>query len=141
VSFHTVKDDFLLGHTGTKAKANAIALRTELVKKRKVDKVTIAETWTPFKMQCEMNNWWDYLRHEIDVSKVLDADFNFPKIHWMSHWVKQIRRSGGLQQNSADSHIPADKTNLTDGCNTSNHDLNYLPQVITVQRRILCFDV
>jgi hypothetical protein len=31
--------------------------------------------------------------------------------------------------------------NLTDGWNASNHNLNYLPQVITFQRRILCFEI
>jgi len=36
--FHTFKDFFLLGRAGKKAKAKANALRTELVKKRKVDK-------------------------------------------------------------------------------------------------------
>jgi len=30
---------------------------------------------------------------------------------------------------------------LKDGWNASNHNLNNLPQVITFQRRILCFDV
>jgi hypothetical protein len=30
---------------------------------------------------------------------------------------------------------------LRDSCNASNHDLNYLPQVITFQHRILRFDV
>jgi len=31
--------------------------------------------------------------------------------------------------------------NLKDGWNASNHNLNYLPQVITSQRRILGFDI
>jgi hypothetical protein len=35
--FHTLKDVFLLGRAGPKAKPKANALRTELVKKRKVD--------------------------------------------------------------------------------------------------------
>jgi hypothetical protein len=35
--FHTFRDVFLLGRAGKKAMANANALRTELVKKRKVD--------------------------------------------------------------------------------------------------------
>jgi hypothetical protein len=52
---HTSKDVFLLGRAGKKAKANANALGTELVKKRKVDKETNAETWTLFKRQHEMN--------------------------------------------------------------------------------------
>jgi hypothetical protein len=38
-----------------------------------------------------MNGWWDDTSHEVDVSKVLDADFNFPKMHLMSLWIKQIR--------------------------------------------------
>ena len=95
--FHTCKDVFLLGWAGKKAKAKANALRTELVKKRKVDKETNAETWTPSKKRRKINTWRDYISHEIDVSKELDADFNFPKIHLMSHWVEQIRRYGALQ--------------------------------------------
>jgi hypothetical protein len=35
--FHTFEDVFILGRAGQKAKAKANALRTELVKKRKVD--------------------------------------------------------------------------------------------------------
>jgi len=88
-----------------------------------------------------MNAWRDYISHEIDVSKELDADFNFPKFHLMTHWVEQIRRYGALQQYSAERHEQAHKTNLKDGWNASNHNLNYLPQVITFQRRILCFEV
>jgi hypothetical protein len=94
--FHTFKDVFLLGRAGKKAKAKANALRTDLMKKRKVDKETNAESWTPSKKRCEMNTWRDYISHDIDVSKQLDADFNFPKIHLMSHWVEQIRRYGAL---------------------------------------------
>jgi hypothetical protein len=39
----------------------------------------------------QINALWDYISHEIDLSKELDADFNFPKIHMMPHWVQQIR--------------------------------------------------
>jgi hypothetical protein len=96
--FHTFKDVFLLRRAGKKAKAKANALRTELVKKRMVDEETNAETWTPSKMWHEMNTWRDYISHEIDISKELDADFNFPKIHMMSHWAEQVRRDGAVQQ-------------------------------------------
>jgi hypothetical protein len=89
--FHTLKDVFLLGRAGKKAKAKANALRTELVKKRKVHEETNAEAWTPSKKRREMNAWRDYNSHEIDVSKELDADFNFPKIHLLSDWVEPIR--------------------------------------------------
>jgi hypothetical protein len=99
--FHTFKDVFLLGRAGKKAKAKAYALRTELVKKRKVDKKSNAETWTPSKKQREMKAWGDYISHEIDVSMELDADFNFPKIPLMSHWVEHFCRYGALQQYSA----------------------------------------
>jgi hypothetical protein len=46
-----------------------------------------------------------------------------------------------LQQYSAERHEQAHKTNLKDGLNASNHNLNYLPQIITFQRRILCFEI
>jgi hypothetical protein len=46
-----------------------------------------------------------------------------------------------LQQYSANSHEQAYTTNLKDGWNASNHNLNYLPPVITFQRRILCFEI
>jgi len=52
--FHRFKEEFLLGRAGKKAKAKANALRTELLKKQKVDKETNAETWMPSKNRCEM---------------------------------------------------------------------------------------
>jgi hypothetical protein len=58
----------------------------------------------------------------------------------MSHWVEQIRPYGAWQQYSAKRHEQAHKMNLKDGWNASNHNLNYLVQVITFQRRILCFE-
>jgi len=88
-----------------------------------------------------MNAWRDYISHEIDVSKGLDANFIIPKIHLMSHWVEHIRRYSALQQYSALRHEQAHTMNLKDGWNASNHNLNYLPQVITFQRRILCFEI
>jgi hypothetical protein len=89
--FHAFIDVFLVGRAGNRVKAKANALRMELVKKRKVDKETNAETRMPSKKRREMNTWRDYTSHKIDVSKELDADFKFPKIHLMSHWVEQIR--------------------------------------------------
>ena len=106
-----------------------------------VDEEMNAETWTPSKKWREMNSWRDYIGHEIDISKELDADINVLKIHLMSHWAKQIRRYGALQQYSAERHEQAHITNLKDCWNASNHNLNYLPQVITFQRRILCFEI
>jgi hypothetical protein len=111
--FQTFKDVFLFVRASIKAKAKANALRTELVKKRKVDKETNAETWTPSKKRREMNPWWDYISHKVDVSKELHAEINFPKIHLMSHWVKQIRQYGDLQQYSEERHEQAHKTNIS----------------------------
>jgi hypothetical protein len=51
----------------------------ELVKMRKVDKETNAETWTLSKKQHEMNAWQDAISSEIDVSKQLDANFNLQR--------------------------------------------------------------
>jgi hypothetical protein len=111
------------------------------MKKQKVDEETNAETWTPSKKRREINTWQDYISHKIHVSKELDADCNFPKIHLMSHWVEQIRRYGALQQYFAERHEQVHKTNLKDGWNASTHNLNYLPRAITSQHRILCFEV
>jgi len=91
---HTSKDVFFHGRAGKNAKAQAGALRKELMKKHKVDGETNAETWIPSKMRREMNAWQDDMSHEIDVSTELDANFNFPKINLMSHWVEQIRGYG-----------------------------------------------
>ena len=119
--------------------AIANALRTELVKKRNIDKETNAETWTPSKKRCKINAWRDCINHKIVDRKELDADFNIPKIQLTFHWVEQICPYRALQQYSADGHEQAHKTNLKDGWNASNHNLNSLPHVITFQRRILCF--
>jgi hypothetical protein len=139
--FHLFKDGLLLGRAGKQAKAKANALRTELVRNGKFDEKTNAETWSPSKKHREMNAWRDHISHKIDVSKKLDTDFNFPKIHLMSHLVEQIGRYGAMQQYSTERHEEAHKTNLKDNWNSSNHNLNYLPQVITFQRRILCFEI
>jgi len=140
-SIHTCKDVFLLGQAGKKAKAKANALWTELVKKQKVDEETNAELWTLSKKRRRMNAWRDHISHKIFVCMELDADFNFPKIPLMSHLVKYICRHGALQQYSAERHEQAHKRNLKDCWNASNYNLNYLPQEITLQRRILCFKI
>ena len=138
---YTFKDDFFVGRPGKQAKSKANALRKEVVKKQKVDKVTNAESWTKLKKQCEMNAWWDYIRHIIQVSKELDAHFNFLRMHLMSHWVKEIHRYGALPQYSAERPAQAHKMNLKNSWNASNHNLKYMPQVITFQHRILSFDI
>jgi len=83
--FHTFKDAFLRRRAGEKAKGEANALRTELVKKRMVVEETNSETWTPSNKRREMNAWRGNISHEIDCSKVMDADFHFPKNLLMSH--------------------------------------------------------
>jgi hypothetical protein len=77
----------------------------------------------------------------IDVSKDLDATFQFPKIHMMFHWVEQICRYGGLQQYSVERRIQVPKMNLKDGWNASKHNLYCLLQLITSQHRIFCFEI
>jgi hypothetical protein len=89
--FHTFQDVFLLGRAGKKAKAKSNALRTELVKNRKVDEETNAAIWTPSKKLREINTCREYITHETDVSKELDTDFNIPNLHSMAYWVEQIR--------------------------------------------------
>jgi hypothetical protein len=113
-SIHTLKDVFLLGRAGKKAKAKANALRTELMKKRKVDEETHAETWTPYMKRREMHAWPDYICHQIDISKKFDPHFKFLKINLMSHWAEQVHQYGVLQHYSAERYEQAHKTNLKD---------------------------
>jgi len=94
---HTFKVVFLLGRAGKEAKPKANALRTDLMKKRVVDKETNAETWKPSKKCHEMNSWRYDISHEIYDSHDLDADFNLRKIGLMTRWVEQIRQNGALQ--------------------------------------------
>jgi len=83
--FYTFKDVFLLRLVGKIVQAEANALRLILMKKWKIDEETNAETWTLSKRPHELNAWRDYISDELDVSKEFDADYNFPKIHVMSH--------------------------------------------------------
>ncbi|KAF8538639.1 hypothetical protein BDD12DRAFT_884597 [Trichophaea hybrida] len=122
--FHTINDVFLLRQPGKMGKAKANALKIELSMKRP-----------------EMNAWRDYISHEIEVSKESDTDFDVSKIHLMSHWVEQIRRYGAFKQYFAEINAQAHEMNLKYGWNASNHNLNSLPQVITIQRHILCFEI
>jgi hypothetical protein len=87
---HTIKDVCLLGRAGEKAKAKANALSTELVKILMVIKKTNAATVRPCTQGREIQNWGDYISHEIAVSKELDADITFPKIYLITYWVEQI---------------------------------------------------
>ena len=139
--FHTFKDVSLLRRAGTKGKAKANMLRTAAVKKRQVDGETNAEIWTPSNKRHKINASQDDISHKIDVSKQLDGDFNFPQTHMMSLWVAKIPRYGALQQSSADRHEQANRTNLKDGWYASNHNLDYLPQVITFLSRLLGCEV
>jgi len=92
-------------------------------------------------MGLEMNAWQDYISHDIDIFKEFNAVFNFPKINLISDCAEQIRRYGALQQLSTERHEQEPKTNLKDGWNASNHHLNYQPQAITCQHRILCIQI
>ena len=139
--FHAFKDVFLLGRAGNDARAKASAVKTDLVKMGTVDWETNAETWKPSKKRHGMNAWRDYFSHEIVVTKESGADFNFSNVRLMSHWVEQICRYGAWQQYSAKRHEQVHKTNLKDGWNAFNHNLDYLPHVITFQRRILGFQI
>jgi hypothetical protein len=65
-SSDTFRDVFLLSQAGKQAKANANALRPELVKKRKVDKEINGETCTLSSMWQKINSSWDCVSHEID---------------------------------------------------------------------------
>jgi hypothetical protein len=111
------------------------------MKKRKLDEERNAETWMRSKKWREMTAWKDYISHKTNYCNELDADFNFPKIGWMSHWVEPIRRYRALQQYSAERPELAHKTNLTNVCNSCNLNLHYVPQVITFQRLIVCFEI
>jgi hypothetical protein len=59
----------------------------------------------------------------------------------MSHWVEQIHQYGALKQYSAERHEQTHQTNIKDCWNACNHNLNFLAQGISFQRRILCFEV
>jgi hypothetical protein len=61
-----------------------------------------------------MNACREYISQEIDISKELDADFNLPMIHRMSHSAKQIRQYGSLQHYSAERNNQVHKTNIKD---------------------------
>jgi len=94
-----------------------------------------------FKKLHKMNIRRDYVSHEINVFKELDPDFNYPKIHLMSHWAKQIHRYRAFQQYCAERHDQAHKMNLKGGWNICNHNLKFLLQVMTFQHRILWFEI
>ena len=139
--FYTLKDISVLAWAAKKATAKPNAQRTELVRNGKVNQESNAGTWMPSMKWGEMNAWLEYISHEIDVSKEFAAEFNFLKIHLMSHCVQQICRYRALQQYSAERQEQAHKTNLKNSWNASNHNLNYMPQVITFERCILCFEM
>jgi len=65
----------------------------------------------------------------------------FQRSNWSLHWVEHICGHGALHQYSGARHEQPHKTNLKDAWKASNHNLNYLLQVITFQHRIICFKI
>jgi hypothetical protein len=59
----------------------------------------------------------------------------------MSQQIEQIQQYIAIQHYSAEIQEQAHKTNLMDDQNPSHHNLDFLPQVITFHRRILCFQM
>jgi hypothetical protein len=111
------------------------------VQKRDLDEETYADSLTQSDERREMNPWQDYICHEIDICNALDVKFNIPNIQLMFHWAEQILRFEVLQQYSEERHEEGHTTNLKEDWNASNHNLNYLPLVITFQCRTLCFQI
>jgi hypothetical protein len=84
-----------------------------------------------------MTGLWGNICRQIEVSKELDADIPLLKINLISHWVEQSCRYAAFQQESEERHELTHQTKLKDSWNASNHNINYLPQVIAFQRRIV----
>jgi hypothetical protein len=103
-----------------------------------VDEETYSETWSLSKKRRNMNAWQNYNSHEIEVSLECNVNFNRLKLHLMSHGVKRIVRYIAMHQYSANRYDQPHNTNPKDSCNFSNNNLNYLLQVITIQRCIVC---
>jgi len=139
--FLSFKDVVLIAQAGHSAKPEANVQLTELLTKWKEDEETNAATLTPSKKRHDMNALWNYYSHEVDVSKEFVSNFNFPKKHLISHSVKYICWYRSFQQYSAKKHEEAHNMNLKDSWNASNHNLNYLPQVITFQHHIPYFHI
>jgi hypothetical protein len=92
-------------------------------------------------MRHEMITWQNSLSQNMDDSNNLDANCNIPKIHFISHSVQQISLYQALQQFPPQRNTETHHMNLRDGSNSSNHNLNYLTQVIILQHRIVCIEV
>jgi hypothetical protein len=95
----------------------------------------------PLQNRHEMNAWQEYFSHEMEFTKALHANFNVPNIHLMVHWVEQLCLYRAVQQYSSESHEQAHNSILKDSWNASNHNLNYLTQLITLQHHILCIEI
>ena len=139
--FHAFKDVFSLGRASKTVKIKANALSTEIVKKWKIDEETNDDTSALSHKRHEMKAWRDTIRHVIDVSIMIDDNFNIRKIHLMTYWVEQIGRYGALPQRSAQRHAQAHKMYWKDSWIASNYKLNDLWRVMTIQHRILSFEV
>jgi hypothetical protein len=121
--------------------ATANVTRTTLRNKQMVDNQINPETWTRSTKRCEMDTRHVHISQEIDVCKDLDADTNFPTMHFLSHWVQLIPQYAVLIQDSAKGLEQSPKTNLKVSWTTFNHNLNHHSNVITIQRRIVCFEL
>jgi hypothetical protein len=106
-----------------------------------VDEKTNAESWTRSKRWCGINALQDNISHKVIVSIELDGEYNVRTIQFRSHRAELIRWYQAWQLYSGERHEAVHKTSLKDGWSASNHNLNYLLQVITFQRHIRNFEI
>jgi hypothetical protein len=56
-----------------------------------VDEATNIENWPITNKWRKTNAWREYISHMMDISRGLEADFNYPNIELMSHLAEQVR--------------------------------------------------
>jgi len=97
--FHETKDVFLRFGAGKKAKKAAAEAHKNILKEQ--SQASVADLTTSAKLKMRQENRLE--RQEV-VDEVLreGSHYNFPKIHLISHYAKQIPKFGTLGQYSAD---------------------------------------
>lgn len=100
--FHAHKDVFRRFRATKKAKADAGARKSELIKQRDLALMAASDKTTAQRQQLKAE-WDEYIDAVYRELLEEDGDFGFPKLHLLSHFSSFIRRFGSLPQHSTEA--------------------------------------
>ena len=117
--FHAHKDVFRRFRATKKGKADAAALKTELIEQRDIALGQVMHL-TAMQRKDIKAEWDEHIEAAVRERLQEDGDFGFPKLHLLTHFSRIVRCFGSLPQHSTESGESAHRRMIKLGFQSSN---------------------